>query len=132
MAWTDAARAAALETRRANAAAKQRQNTATNRAAQMKQADMAKKYPQGAGKPGPQTDKHPNAGNRVAFALRNKQIHDAGKDARIAAHQRQVMLAAGGHFAAGAGKALLGLLIGAGGKIVGDAIKGNLRNAGRR
>jgi hypothetical protein len=37
-------------------------------------------------KPGPQTAAHPNAGNRVAFALRKKMAHDAGKDARLAAY----------------------------------------------
>jgi hypothetical protein len=35
---------------------------------------------------GPQTKAHPSAGSRIAFALRNKLLHDAGKDERLASY----------------------------------------------
>lgn len=131
MAWSEAARQASIEARRANAAAKARQNNTKNRVAQMQQSDMAKKYPNGVGKPGPQTDKHPNPGNRVAFATRNRMIHDAGAAGRIAAHNRQVMLAAGGHFTRAAGAGLLGVLMSVGGAL-GKLAMENTKVGGRR
>lgn len=94
----------------------------------MAQDALAQKYPNGQGKPGPQTAAHPNPANRAAFALRNKMIHDAGAPARIrAAHQAKLLAATGG-VARAAGAGLLGALLGLGGKIVGDA----LRNQGGR
>jgi hypothetical protein len=113
MAWSDAARAAALETRRANAKAKPQPQQRTGR------------------KPGPQTAAHPNPGQRVAFAVRNKLAHDAGKDARIAAYNaRQAAgkqiggavttsthVATGGRMSPGAA-ALIGTLLGLGGSIL--------------
>ena len=73
--------------------------------------------PSGKGrKRGPQTAAHPNPGQRVAFALRNKMAHDSGRDARMAAHQAGVRAATSGMSSAGA--ALLGTLLGAGGAIL--------------
>jgi hypothetical protein len=116
MAWTDAARQAAIETRRANAAAKKQNG------------------PRPTGQPKPVTGRRPaqmagkpntNAGNKAAFSLRNKMAHDAGKDARIAAanartpaaHQIGIHASTGGRMSPGAA-ALLGSLLGAGGKIL--------------
>jgi hypothetical protein len=74
-----------------------------------------------AGKP------NTNAGNKAAFALRNKMAHDAGKDARIAAfnakqqapaaHQIGIAHATGGRMSPGAA-ALLGTLLGVGGAVL--------------
>ncbi len=72
MAWSDAARAAALATRQANAKGKQ----------------QTQPRPAGAKKPGPQKAAHPNAGQRVAFALRSKMQHDAAKADRIVFRRR--------------------------------------------
>ena len=110
MAWTQAARDAALETRRANAAAKK----------------QTQQRP--AGQPKPVTGRRPaqmkgrpntNAGNRAAFALRNKMQHDAGKDQRIAAYNaRQAAAHQTGTHLATLGKLLLGATLGAGGAIL--------------
>jgi hypothetical protein len=113
MAWTEEARAAALEARRANA---------TNR----QQANMVprQKVTTGAKKRGPQTQ-YKSAGMRVAMALRNKQLHDAGKDARMAAagtkgiHSISInSIPRSGGLASKAGAGLLGMMLGVGGAIL--------------
>jgi hypothetical protein len=117
--WSPEARAAALEARRANAAARK--------------PEQRPKQTSGAKKRGPQTKAHPNPGNRVAFALRNKMIHDAGKDARMAAaagrapysitrtgsHSVSInSIPRSGGLASKAGAGLLGMMLGVGGAIL--------------
>jgi hypothetical protein len=114
MAWTDAARKAAAEARAAKAAQNAKQNSAKNRTADLRQQALAQKYANRP-KPGPQTSAHPNPANRVAFGPRNKMIHDAGKPARMAAHQAKLRAATMGSAGAGLLKALLGLGAGAAG-----------------
>lgn len=129
MAWTDAARAAALATRQANAAQRAKQNNGKNRGKQVAAENLAKKYPGGIGKPGPQTTMHPNGGNRAAFAVRNRLIHDATRPQREAAvHQRnvEVALSRGGRMAR---SGLLGVALGLAGEF-GKMATSNLR--GRR
>jgi hypothetical protein len=69
----------------------------------------------GGSKPGPQTAAHPNIGNRIAFALRNKLQHDAGQDDRLAAYAA----AHGGQQAASANGARSPVMAHAGIKSVG-------------
>jgi hypothetical protein len=107
--WSPEARAAALATRQANAQGKQQQQPARR-------------------KPGPQTAAHPNPGQRVAFGLRNKMIHDAGAPARMAAAAHQQGISALGHFGMNVGRALLGAAAGAAGTFIHTA----LRNQGGR
>ena len=125
MAWTEAARAAALETRRANAAGRKQ--------AQQRPQGQPKQLP--GRNPAQMAKGNTNAGNRAAFALRNKMTHDAGKDQRIAAyaarqaggaHQVGIHVATGGRMSAGAA-ALLGSLLGAGGAILRGVTSGGRR-----
>jgi hypothetical protein len=116
--WTDAARQAAIEARRTNAA--------------------SKKQEQPAGKKrGPQTQ-YGSAGTRVAMAIRNKQLHDAGREQRMAAAAQKA--GTGAHSAGiasvpralgGAGAGFLGALLGLGGALAKGATA-NLRSNNRR
>ncbi len=110
--WTDEARAAAAAARQAKAQAQQ-VNPATR-------------------KRGPQTQAHPNPGQRIAFAQRNKMIHDAGKDVRIAA-AHQAAIHAGIPKVGMALLKMFGTLGAIGGSVLGPAARGPGRGGiGRR
>lgn len=132
MAWTDAARAAALATRQANAAknAKQKpQNLPVLAKKSAMEVRAANRTANGQLKPGPITKPFTSGGARAAAVVRNRLIHDAGRPAReAAAHQRQLeaALSRGGRMA---GAGLLGAVLGLAGTL-GKAATANLR--GRR